>query len=85
MASHLRNSTTQFYTGCLGARVASRTAALTCVYAIVRLQLVLEAEPLPAAIALVRLLPRVDALVAPQGPVVSEAAPTVFTFEGVVA
>lgn len=50
-----------------------------------RLQLVLEAEPLPAAVALVRLLPRVDALVAPQGPVVSEAAPAVFTLEGVVA
>lgn len=54
-------------------------------YAVVRLQLVLEAEPLSTAVALVRLLPRVDALVAPQGPVVSEAAPAVFTLEGVVA
>lgn len=54
-------------------------------YAVVRLQLVLEAEPLPTAVALVRLLPRVDALVAPQGPVVPEAAPAVFTLEGVVA
>lgn len=60
-------------------------AALTCVDAVVRLQLVLEAEPLPAAVALVRLLARVDALVAPQGPVVSEAAPAVLALEGVVA
>lgn len=60
-------------------------AALTCVDAVVRLQLVLEAEPLAAAVALVRLLPRVDALVAPQGPVVSEAAPAVLTLERVVA
>lgn len=50
-----------------------------------RLQLVLEAEPLAAAVALVRLLPRVDALVAPEGPVVSEAAPAVLTLERVVA
>lgn len=50
-----------------------------------RLQLVLEAEPLAAAVALVRLLPRVDALVAPQRPVVSEAAPAVLTLERVVA
>lgn len=49
-----------------------------------RLQLVFEAEPLPAAVALVRLLPRVDAFVAPQRAVVSEAAPAVLALERVV-
>lgn len=68
-----------------GSRTPPAAAALTCVYAVVRLQLVLEAEPLPAAVALVRLLSRVDALVAPQGPVVSEAAPAVLALKGVVA
>lgn len=49
------------------------------------LQLVFEAEPLPAAVALVRLLPRVDAFVAPQRSVISETAPAVFALKRVIA
>lgn len=57
---------------------------LTCVYAVVCLELVFEAESLPAAVALVGLLSRVDALVAPQRAVVSEAAPAELALERVV-
>lgn len=57
----------------------------TCVYTIVCLQLVLEAEPLAAAVALVRLLPSVDALVAPQRPVIPETAPAVLALKRVIA
>lgn len=52
---------------------------------IVRLQLVLQTEPLPAAVALVRLLPRVDAFMAPQRAVISEAAPAELALERVIA
>lgn len=54
-------------------------------YTIVRLQLVLEAEPLAAAVALVRLLPGVDALVAPQCPVIPKTAPAVLALKRVIA
>lgn len=57
----------------------------TCVHTVVCLQLVLEAEPLAAAVALIRLLPGVDALVAPQRPVIPETAPAVFALERVIA
>lgn len=50
-----------------------------------RLQLVFEAEPFAAAIALVRLFSCVDALVAPQRAVVSEAAPAELALERVIA
>lgn len=59
--------------------------SLTCMNAVVCFQLVLEAEPLPAAVALVRLLSGVDAFVAPQRAVVSEAAPTELALERVIA
>lgn len=57
----------------------------TCMYTVVCLQLVFEAEPLAAAVALVRLLSCVDAFMAPQRAVISEAAPTEFTLERVIA
>lgn len=47
----------------------------TCVHAVVGLQLVLQAELLPAAVTFVGLLPGVDALVALQRALISEAAP----------
>lgn len=47
----------------------------TCVHAVVGFQLVLEAELLPAAVTFVGLLPSVDALVALQRALISEAAP----------
>lgn len=58
---------------------------LTCVNPVVRLQLVFQAEPLAAAVALVGLLPGVDAFVAPERAVVSEAAPAEFTLKRVIA
>lgn len=57
---------------------------LPCVHAVVRLQLVFEAEPLAAAVALVRLLSSVDAFMAPQSAVISETAPTELTLKRVV-
>lgn len=57
----------------------------TCVNAVMRLQLVFEAEPFPAAVALVRLFSCVDAFVAPQRAVVSEAAPAELALERVIA
>lgn len=48
---------------------------LTCVHAVVGLQLVLEAELLSTAITFIGLLPSVDPLVALQRALVSEAAP----------
>lgn len=47
----------------------------TCVHPVVGLQLVLQAEFLPAAVTFVGLLPGVDAFVALQRVLVSEAAP----------
>lgn len=44
-------------------------------HAVVGLQLVLQAELLPAAVTFVGLLPGVDALVALQRALISEAAP----------
>ena len=57
----------------------------TCVHPIVRLQLVLEAELLAAAVALIGLLARVDALVALECALVAEAAATELTLVRVVA
>lgn len=57
----------------------------TCVHPVVRLQLVLEAELLATAIALVGLLTRVDALVALKRALVPEAAATELTLVWVVA
>lgn len=54
-------------------------------YTVVCLELVFEAEPLPAAVALIRLLSCVDAFMAPQRAVVSEAAPAEFTLKRVIA
>lgn len=54
-------------------------------YTIVCLQLVLEAEPLATAVALVRLLPSVDTLVAPQCPVIPKTAPAVLALKRVIA
>lgn len=64
---------------------SERQAGGTCVNPVVGLQLVLEAELLAAAIALVRLLTGVDALVAFQRALVSEAAAAEFALVGVVA
>lgn len=47
----------------------------TCVHPVVGLQLVLQAEFLPATVTFVGLLPGVDAFVALQRVLVSEAAP----------
>lgn len=47
----------------------------TCVHTVVGLQLVLEAELLPTAVTFVGLFPGVDALVALQSVLVTEAAP----------
>lgn len=52
--------------------------------AVVRLQLVLEAEPLAAAVTFIRLLSGVDALVALQRAVVTETASAELTLERVV-
>lgn len=60
-------------------------AARTCVDPIVGLQLVLEAELLAAAVALVGLLAGVDALVALQRALVPEAAAAELALVGVVA
>lgn len=54
-------------------------------YTVVCFELVFEAEPLPAAVALVRLLSCVDAFMAPQCSVISETAPAVFTLKRVIA
>lgn len=53
-------------------------------HAIVRFQLVLEAELLPTAVTFIGLLPGVDALVALQCTLISEAAPAEFTLKWVV-
>lgn len=47
----------------------------TCVHTVVGFQLVLEAELLPTAVTFIGLLPGVDALVALQRALISEAAP----------
>lgn len=57
----------------------------TCVHPVVGLQLVLQAELLPAAVTFVRLLPGVDALVALQRVLVPEAAPAELALIRVVA
>lgn len=54
-------------------------------HTVVGLQLVLEAELLPAAVTFIGLLPGVDALVALQRALVSEAAPAELALERVVA
>lgn len=56
----------------------------TCVHSIVCLQLVLEAELLAAAVALVGFLARVDALVALECALIPEAAATELTLVRVV-
>lgn len=56
----------------------------TCVNPVVRLQLVLEAEFLATSVALVGLLPSVDALVALECALVPEAAATELTLVWVV-
>lgn len=48
----------------------------TCVHAVVGLQLVLEAELLPAAVTFIGLLPGVDAFVALQRALITETTPT---------
>lgn len=63
----------------------ARSALSTCVHPVVRLQLVLEAELLAAAIALVGLLTRVDAFVALECALIPEAAATELALVGVVA
>lgn len=57
----------------------------TCVHPIVRLQLVLEAELLATAIALIGFLARVDAFVTLEGALIPEAAATELTLIRVVA
>lgn len=57
----------------------------TCVHPVVGLQLVLQAELLPAAVTFVGLLPGVDALVALQRVLVSEAAPAELALVRMVA
>lgn len=57
----------------------------TCVHPVVGLQLVLQAELLPAAVTFVGLLPGVDALVALQRVLVPEAAPAELALVRVVA
>lgn len=57
----------------------------TCVHPVVGFQLVLQAELLPAAVTFVGLLPGVDAFVALQRVLVSEAAPAELALVGVVA
>lgn len=57
----------------------------TCVHPIVRLQLMLEAELLATAIALIGFLTRVDAFVALECALIPEAAATELTLVGVVA
>lgn len=57
----------------------------TCVHPVVGLQLVLQAEFLPAAITFVGLLPGVDAFVALQRVLVSEAAPAELALVRMVA
>lgn len=52
---------------------------LTCVHAVVGLQLVLEAELLATAVTFIGLLPGVDPLVSLQRALISEAAPTELT------
>lgn len=56
----------------------------TCVHTVVGFQLVLEAELLPAAITFIGLLPSVDAFVALQRALISEAAPAELALERVV-
>lgn len=56
----------------------------TCVNPVVRLQLVLEAEFLATSVALVGLLPSVDALVALECALIPEAAATELTLVWVV-
>lgn len=53
-------------------------------HSVVGFQLVLEAELLPAAVTFIGLLPGVDALVALQRALISEAAPTELALVGVV-
>lgn len=57
---------------------------LTCVDTVVGLQLVLQAEPLSAAVTFIRLLSGVDALVTLQRALVTEAAPAELALERVV-
>ena len=64
--------------------VCGGICVLTSVYSVVCLQLVFEAEPLSTAVTLVRLLPGVDSLVAPQRAVIAETAPTELTLKRVV-
>lgn len=62
----------------------TRNCSLTCVHAVVGLQLMLEAEPFATAVTLVRLLSCVDTLVSPQHAIVPETAPTELTLKRVV-
>lgn len=62
-----------------------RPGSGTCVHPVVGLQLVLQAELLPAAVTFVGLLPGVDALVALQRVLVPEAAPAELALVRVVA
>lgn len=64
---------------------APALALSTCVHPIVRLQLVLEAELLATAIALVGFLARVDTFVALECALIPEAAATELTLVRVVA
>lgn len=57
---------------------------LTCMDAVVGLQLVLEAEFLATAVTFIRLLSGVDALVTLQSALVTEAAPAELALERVV-
>lgn len=56
----------------------------TCVHTVVGFQLVLEAELLPTAVTFIGLLPGVDAFVALQRALISEAAPAELTLKWVV-
>lgn len=56
----------------------------TCVHTVVGFQLVLEAELLPAAVTFIGFLPGVDALVALQRALISEAAPAELALKWVV-
>lgn len=57
---------------------------LTCVHTVVGFQLVLEAELLPTPVTFIGLLSGVDALVALQRALISEAAPAELTLKWVV-
>lgn len=67
------------------ASLTTDTPACTCVDSVVGLQLVLEAELLATAIALIGLLTGVDALVALQRALVPEAAAAELTLIGMVS